>query len=107
NTVSTTGNAGTTTTSYGNDPTSVASVQNVNPWPNSLNIDNLINKYRAGASGPGFTCSGTQDLTTMPPTYKSCGTQSGQSFGDYPSGLPIEPALGSYNSVTEYIPGSV
>jgi hypothetical protein len=107
NTVSTTGNAGTTTTSYGNDPTLVASVQNVNPWPNSLNINNLINKYRPGATLPNFSCSGTQDLTTTPATYKDCGTQSHQPFGDYPSGLPIEPTLGTYNSVTEYIPGSV
>jgi hypothetical protein len=107
NTVSTSGGAGTTTTSFGSDPTTTASVENVNPWPNSLNIDNLINKYRAGASIPSFACTGTQDLTTTPATYKDCGTQSSQQFGTYPSGLPTEPALGSYTSVTEYIPGSV
>ena len=49
NTVNTIGNSGQTTTSFGSDPTTTASVQNVNPWPNSLNIDNLINKYRVGA----------------------------------------------------------
>jgi hypothetical protein len=107
NDVSTNGNSGTTTTSFGADPTSTASVQHVNPWPNSLNIDNLINKYKAGATLPNYTCSGTQDLTTTPATYKNCGTQTSQHFGTYPSGLPTEPALGSYTPVTEYIPGSV
>src|SRR5258707_8066928 len=107
NTVSTIGNSGSTTTSFGSDPTTTASVQSVNPWPNSLNINNLINKYSPGASSPSFSCTGTQDLTTTPATYKSCGTQSGQTFGTYPTGLPTEPAVGSYTSVTEYIPGSV
>jgi hypothetical protein len=37
----------------------------------------------------------------------SCGTQTSQQFGTYPSGLPTEPAPGTYTSVTEYIPGSV
>lgn len=107
NSVSVTGGAGQTQTSYGSDPTSTASVQNVNPWPNSLNIDNLINRYKAGASSPSFSCSGTQDLTTMPATYKNCGTQTSQTFGTYPSSLPTEPAPGTYTPVTEYIPGSV
>jgi Tfp pilus assembly protein PilX len=108
NTVSTTGGAGTTTTSYGSDPTTTASIEGVNPWPDSLKINTLINKYSPGASIPSFACTGTQDLTTTPATYKDCGTQSGQTFGQYPgSSLPIEPALGSYTSVTEYIPGSV
>src|SRR5882724_10138011 len=107
NDVSTIGNSGSTTTSFGTDPTTTASVQHVNPWPNSLNIDNLINKYKAGAVSPSFSCTGTQDLTAIPAVYKNCGTQSSQQFGDYPSGLPTEPALGSYTSVTEYIPGSV
>jgi len=107
NDVSTIGNSGSTATSFGTDPTTTASVQHVNPWPNSLNIDNLINKYKAGAVSPSFSCTGTQDLTAIPAVYKNCGTQSSQQFGDYPSGLPTEPALGSYTSVTEYIPGSV
>ena len=113
NTVSTIGNSGTTTTSFGNDPTqgttttSGPSVQGVNPWPNSLNINTLIQKYGVGASVPNYTCTGTQNLTTTPATYKDCGTQSSQHFGTYPTGLPIEPAIGSYTPVTEYIPGSV
>src|SRR5579859_3324069 len=81
NTVSVIGSSGSTQTSYGTDPTSTASVQNVNPWPPSLNIDNLINKYKAGAVSPSFSCTGTQNLTTTPATYKNCGTQTNQAFG--------------------------
>jgi len=113
NTVGVIGNSGSTITSFGSDPTSGTtttvgpSVQGVNPWPNSLNINNLINQYKAGASVPNYTCTGTQNLTTTPATYKDCGTQSGQTFGTYPTGLPAEPTVGSYTPVTEYIPGSV
>jgi len=113
NTVGVIGNSGNTITSFGSDPTSGTtttvgpSVQGVNPWPNSLNINNLINQYKAGATVPPYTCTGTQNLTTTPATYKDCGTQSGQTFGTYPSSLPTEPTAGSYTSVTEYIPGSV
>ncbi len=113
NSVGVIGNSGNTITSYGSDPTSGTtttvgpSVQGVNPWPNSLNINNLINQYKAGATSPGYTCTGTQDLTTTPATYENCGTQSSQTFGTYPTGLPTEPAPGSYTPVTEYIPGSV
>src|SRR5438270_946239 len=113
NSVSVIGNSGSTITSFGGDPTSGTtttvgpSVQDVNPWPNSLNINNLINQYKVGASVPNFTCTGTQNLTTTPATYKDCGTQTSQQFGTYPTGLPLEPALGSYTPVTEYIPGSV
>ena len=113
NSVGVIGNSGSTITSFGSDPTSGTtttvgpSVQGVNPWPNSLNINNLINQYKAGASIPHYTCTGTQNLTTTPATYKDCGTQSSQQFGTYPTGLPLEPAIGSYTPVTEYIPGSV
>jgi Tfp pilus assembly protein PilX len=109
NTVSVTGGAGQTTTQYGSDPTQEASVQNVNPWPASLNVDTMINKYKVGAQSPGFAsaCTGTANFTAIPATYLNCGTQTSQTFGTYPSGLPTEPALGSYTSVTEYIPGSV
>ena len=113
NSVGVIGNSGSTITSFGGDPTSGTtttvgpSVQGVNPWPNSLNINNLINQYKAGATVPPYTCTGTQNLTTTPATYKDCGTQSSQQFGTYPTGLPLEPAIGSYTPVTEYIPGSV
>jgi Tfp pilus assembly protein PilV len=113
NSVGVIGNSGSTITSFGSDPTSGTtttvgpSVQGVNPWPNSLNINNLIAKYSAGASVPNFSCTGTQNLTATPAIYKDCGTQASQQFGTYPSGLPAEPAAGSYTPVTEYIPGSV
>jgi Tfp pilus assembly protein PilX len=113
NTVSVNGGSGNTITSFGSDPTSGTtttvgpSVQGVNPWPNSLNINNLINQYKVGASVPNYTCTGTENLTTTPPTYENCGTQTSQTFGTYPSGLPTEPAPGSYTTVTEYVPGSV
>lgn len=113
NSVSVIGNSGSTATSFGTDPTTGTtttvgpSVQGVNPWPNSLNINNLINTYKAGATIPPYACTGTQNLTTTPATYENCGTQSGQTFGTYPTGLPSEPAPGSYTPVTEYIPGSV
>jgi len=105
-TVKLTGGSGTTATVYGSDPTQGASVQGVNPWP--YNIDDLINQYKAGASNPGYSCSGTANFFATPPSYLSCGTQSKQTFGTYPSGLPdTEPDPNTLNAVTEYIPGSV
>jgi hypothetical protein len=114
NDVSVTGGAGTTLTSYGNDPTKGSqtipgpSVQRVNPWPDSLNINNLINQYKTGATSPSWsnTCTGTTNFTGTPPSYLNCGTHTNQQFGTYPDGLPTEPAPGSYTTVTEYIPGS-
>jgi Tfp pilus assembly protein PilX len=113
NSVNVVGGSGNTITSFGSDPTSGTtttvgpSVQGVNPWPNSLNINNLINQYKVGASIPNYTCTGTQNFTATPATYLNCGTQTGQTFGTYPTGLPTEPAPGSYTPVTEYVPGSV
>ncbi|HET9838771.1 MAG TPA: hypothetical protein VFR84_11085 [Candidatus Angelobacter sp.] len=115
NTVSVTGGAGTTLTSYGSNPTQGTqtvpgpSVQQVNPWPSSLNINNLINHYKTGAATPSWAsgCSGTANFTSIPATYLNCGTQTSQQFGTYPAGLPTEPSPGSYTSVTEYVPGSV
>ena len=113
NTVSVIGGSGQTITSFGTDPTagtttqSGASVQGVNPWPNSLNIDSLINTYKAGAQSPNYSCTGTASPYAIPPSYLNCGIHTNQTFGTYPTGLPTEPAAGSYTSVTEYIPGSV
>ena len=110
NTVSENGGSGQTTTKYGTDPTGAASVQGVNPWPKSLNIATLIDKYKSGAVSPNYACSGTQDLTTTPATYANCGTQTSQTFGVFPSSLlqnpPVEPTTYT-GGVTEYIPGSV
>lgn len=81
--------------------------QGVNPWP--FDTDGLINTYKQNATSPNWasSCSGTQNVTAIPPQYLNCGTQSSQQFGTYPSGLPTEPVPGSYTQVTEYIPGSV
>lgn len=112
NTVAQIGSSGQTITSYGTDPTGAASLQNQNPWPNSLNINTLINQYKVGASSPPFLnqCSGTANPLGIPPTYENCGTQSNQTFGTYPSSLSLSPPVEPTNytgGVTEYIPGSV
>ncbi len=87
-------------------------VQNVNPWP--YNIDDLINQYKASSTSPswaGSSCTGTPNFFAIPPVYKVCGTFSQQTFGQYPTSMlgtnPVEPAPGTVNGVTEYIPGSV
>jgi hypothetical protein len=86
-------------------------VQNVNPWP--YNIDDLINQYKATSQSPSWSssCTGTANFFSVPPSYLACGTQSSQVFGTFPPSLnlspPVEPAPGSVNGVTEYIPGSV
>jgi hypothetical protein len=104
-TVSQTGGAGTTLTGFGSDLTGNASQQNVNPWP--YNIDDLINQYKPSSQSPNWasSCTGTTNFFATPPSYLNCGTQSSQTFGTYPSGLPLEPV--TVDSVTEYIPGSV
>ena len=110
NTVSQIGNSGQTITSFGTDPTKGASLQNQNPWPDSLNINTLINQYKVGATSPNYTCSGTSNPLGIPPSYKNCGTQSNQTFGTYPSSLSLNPPVEPTNytgGVTEYIPGSV
>lgn len=110
NTVSKIGNSGQTITSYGSDPTGAASLQNQNPWPNSLNINNLINQYKVGATSPNYSCSGTANPLGIPPSYMNCGTQTNQVYGTYPSSLSANPPVEPTNytgGVTEYIPGSV
>ena len=114
NTVSQIGTSGQTTTMYGTNPTTNASLQMQNPWPANLNIDNLINQYKnqAGTQSPPYSssCTGTANPLGIPPTYLNCGTQPNQTYGTFPSSLlgpnPVEPT--NYTGgVTEYIPGSV
>jgi hypothetical protein len=110
NTVSQVGNSGQTITSYGTDPTGTASLQNQNPWPANLNINTLINQYKIGATSPNYSCTGTANPLGIPPSYMSCGTQTNQVFGTYPSSLSANPPVEPVNytgGVTEYIPGSV
>lgn len=102
---------GTTVSNFGTDPTGTASLQ-LQQWPNSMNIDRLINQYKPGASIPGYasSCTGTANPLGVPPTYLSCGTQTNQTYGTFPDSLnsntPIEP-INYTGGVTEYIPGSV
>jgi hypothetical protein len=105
---------GTTISSFGSDPTGSASLTG-QTWPNSLNINNLINQYRPGASIPGYasSCTGTAAPLAIPPTYLNCGTQTNQTYGKFPASLdpaltatPTEP-INYTGGVTEYIPGSV
>lgn len=102
---------GTTISNFGSDPTGTASLQQ-QPWPNSMNINNLINHYRPGASIPSYasSCTGTANPLGIPPSYLSCGTQTNQTYGTFPSSLngntPTEP-VNYTGGVTEYIPGSV
>lgn len=86
---------------------SPATKQNAN-WP--YNINDLINTYKnqasSAASAPwSYSCTGTQNFATLPPSYLGCGTQAGQTFGTYPSGMPNSPS-GSVPQ-TVYVPGSV
>jgi len=82
--------------------------QNAN-WP--YNINDLINTYKNQASNASttspwsYSCTGTTNLSSLPPTYQNCGTQAGQTFGTYPSGMPDSPS-GSVPK-TVYVPGSV
>ncbi len=71
--------------SFGNSLGGNASVQNVNPFP--YNISQLISQYQSTSVAAPFnsSCSGTANFTSSPPVYAQCGTQSGQTFGGYPT----------------------
>ncbi|HKW76897.1 MAG TPA: hypothetical protein VJN64_15305 [Terriglobales bacterium] len=113
NSVTQLGGSGSTITSFGNDPTKTpVSIMNVpdSQWP--YDINGLINNLAPTAQRPSWSssCTGTANFTSIPPSYLSCGTQSSQTFGGFPSGMlqnpPVEPTVPP-NTVTEYIPGSV
>jgi hypothetical protein len=107
-TVGTTGGAGQTITSFGANPSGTASVQNVSPWPYDTNslIEQFKNQAQSASTSPwNYSCSGTSNFSAIPAVYKNCGTQSNQTFGTYPTGLPSSPS-GSVPA-TVYIPGSV
>jgi hypothetical protein len=114
NKITQSGTSGQTITMYGTNATGNASLQFQDPWPDNLNINTLINQYKnqAGTQSPPYSssCTGTSNPLGIPPTYKNCGTQSNQTYGNFPSSLlgpnPVEPATYT-GGVTEYIPGSV
>ncbi len=96
NTISTNGNP-VAISAFGNTLDGGASVQNVSPWP--YNIGNLISQYQGQAVNASFnsSCTGTPNITSIPPVYSSCGTRSGQTFGTYPTTYPATNPNGSAN----------
>jgi Tfp pilus assembly protein PilX len=94
------GNGLTTYDKNGNVITQGATAQN-QPWPYDVNqmiADYKVNAQNAGTTSPwNFNC-----------TSSDCGTQSGQNFGGYPTGLPNAPVFPTGTGpATVYIPGSV
>jgi hypothetical protein len=112
NGVSQTGNASTLTSGLGNGLTQYDSNGNVitqgataqnQVWP--YDVDSMIADYKQSAQNASttspwnFKCSGSP---------MDCGTQSGDNFGDFPSGLPDSPSFGTGKGpATVYVPGSV
>jgi len=74
------------------------------PWP--YNVPGMIDNYKnapgtqSAAGAPwNFSCTGSTP---------DCGTQAGQVFGDYPTGLPDSPTFPATGGpATVYVPGSV
>ncbi|HET6842879.1 MAG TPA: hypothetical protein VFK06_14570 [Candidatus Angelobacter sp.] len=96
NTVSTNGQP-VAVSSFGSNLNGAASVQNVSPWP--YNVGNLISQYQGQAVNASFnsSCSGTPNITSIPPVYSTCGTQTNQKFGTYPTTFPDKLPNGSAN----------
>lgn len=120
NTVSQVGSSGQTLSGAGTDPTkSPVSQLNVPDaqWP--YNMDNLINSLKQTSQTANYSCTGTQNFYSVPPSYLNCGTQTNQTFSVgnppqpvvFPPGMllnpPVEPDPNTLLTVNEYIPGSV
>ena len=62
-------------------------------------MGNLISQYQGQAVNASFnsSCTGTPNITAIPPVYSSCGTQTGQKFGTYPTTYPAKNPDGSTN----------
>jgi hypothetical protein len=119
NTVSQIGNSGQTLSGAGTDPTKdPVSKLNVpdSQWP--YNMDSLINTLKQTAQTANYSCSGTQNFYSIPPSYLNCGTQTSQMFYvnndptkpvPFPPGMLLNPPVEPVNppTITEYIPGSV
>jgi hypothetical protein len=104
------GNATTLTSGVGNGLTTYNLNGTVNvqgstaanqPWP--YDVNQMISDYKQGAQNASTTAPWNYSCTAS-----GCGTQSGQSFGTYPSGLPDLPSFATGGGpATVYIPGSV
>jgi hypothetical protein len=89
-----------------------ASVQ-VNPFP--FPTDQYINTFKQIAQNASTTkpwdynCTGTPNLTSTPPTFASCGTQTNQAFGTYPPNIIATNGADASGAVpaTVYVPGSL
>ncbi|HMC31318.1 MAG TPA: PilX N-terminal domain-containing pilus assembly protein, partial [Candidatus Angelobacter sp.] len=109
NDVSQIGNAATLSSGVGSGLTTYDKNGNVitqgataanQPWP--YDVNQMISDYKTSAQNAAttapwnFSCSGSP---------VSCGTQTGQSFGTYPTGLPSAPVFLTGGPATVYIPG--
>src|SRR6266853_1117671 len=108
--VSQTGNAATLSSGLGSGLTTYDGQGNVvqqgataanQTWP--YDVNSLIQNYKSGAQSAtgspwNFSCTGSP---------ANCGTQTGQSFGTYPTGLPNAPVFLTGGPATVYVPGSV
>ena len=113
NNISQSGNATTLVSAIGTGLTTYDSSGNVThqgatagqaPWPYDVpgmiqNYQNAPGTKNAGTTSPwNFSCSGSP---------ADCGTQAGEVFGTYPSGLPDAPTYVTGGPATVYVPGSV
>lgn len=110
NGITQTGNASTLTSGVGTGLTTYGPTGNVinqgataasQPWP--YDVPGMINNYKTGAQNASgapwnYSCTGSP---------ADCGTQSGQVFGTYPTGLPDSPSFPTGGPATVYVPGSV
>lgn len=111
NDVSQTGNATTLSSGIGNGLTTYDGQGNVvhqgataanQPWP--YDVSQMISDYKTGAQNAATTAPWNFSCTGSP---ASCGTQTGQNFGTYPTGLPNAPVFLTGGPATVYVPGSV
>jgi hypothetical protein len=112
NDITQTGNASTLSSGVGTGLTTYDSQGNVQhqgataanqPWP--YDVNQMISDYKIGAQNAATTAPWTFSCTGSP---SSCGTQAGQNFGAYPTGLPDAPVFPtSGGPATVYVPGSV
>jgi hypothetical protein len=101
------GNGLTTYNNQGNVVTQGATAKN-QPWP--YDVNQMISDYKTSAQNAANTSpwNFNSSSSVCPGTPADCGTQSGDNFGGYPSGLPDAPVFLTGNGpATVYVPGSV
>jgi hypothetical protein len=108
--ISEAGIAGTLTSGVGNGLTTYNSDGTVKvqgataanqPWP--YNVTQMISDYKTGAQNASITSPWNFSCGSS-----GCGTQAGQNFGAYPTGLPDAPVYSTGDApATVYVPGNV